>query len=134
MFKKRTHVQNLENNPVHLCAYSTDHYNIVIVCKCCNLYGCFSENSGFSTQIIQFNRVFHYKPSILQYPYFWKHPYTPQTTLLFGTMNISKTPETSAELKDLGILLAKLHFIPRKPRKAKDIMMSMEFPGSLYRW
>ena len=31
-----------------------------------------SENSG--TQIIQFN---HYKPSILGYPYFWKHPYTP---------------------------------------------------------
>ena len=23
-----------------------------------------------------FNRVFHYKPSILGYPYFWKHPYT----------------------------------------------------------
>ena len=22
-----------------------------------------------------FNRVFHYKPSILEYPYFWKHPY-----------------------------------------------------------
>ena len=26
-------------------------------------------------QIIHFNRVFHYKPSILGYPYFWKHPY-----------------------------------------------------------
>ena len=26
-------------------------------------------------QIINFNRVFHYKPSILGYPYFWKHPY-----------------------------------------------------------
>ena len=26
-------------------------------------------------QIIQFNRVFHYKPSILGYLYFWKHPY-----------------------------------------------------------
>ena len=24
---------------------------------------------------ILFNRVFHYKPSILGYPYFWKHPY-----------------------------------------------------------
>ena len=35
-----------------------------------------SENSGFSPQIIHFNRVFHYKPSILGYPYFWKHPYT----------------------------------------------------------
>ena len=26
-------------------------------------------------QIIHFNKVFHYKPSILGYPYFWKHPY-----------------------------------------------------------
>ena len=25
-------------------------------------------------QIIHFNRVFHHKPSILGYPYFWKHP------------------------------------------------------------
>ena len=24
---------------------------------------------------MNFNRVFHYKPSILRYPYFWKHPY-----------------------------------------------------------
>ena len=27
-------------------------------------------------QIIHFNRVFHYKPSILGYQYFWKHPYS----------------------------------------------------------
>ena len=26
-------------------------------------------------KIIHFNRVFHYKPSILGYPYFWKHPH-----------------------------------------------------------
>ena len=26
-------------------------------------------------QVIHFNRVFHYKPSILGYHYFWKHPY-----------------------------------------------------------
>ena len=26
-------------------------------------------------QIIHFNRVFHYKPFILGYPDFWKHPY-----------------------------------------------------------
>ena len=25
-------------------------------------------------QIINFHRVFHYKPSILGYPHFWKHP------------------------------------------------------------
>ena len=33
-----------------------------------------SENNG-TPQIIHFSRVFHYKPSILGYHYFWKHPY-----------------------------------------------------------
>ena len=33
-----------------------------------------SENRGTPNQIIQFDRVFHYKPSILGYPCFWKHP------------------------------------------------------------
>ena len=28
-------------------------------------------------QIIHFNMVFHFKPSILGCPYFWKHPYMP---------------------------------------------------------
>ena len=32
-----------------------------------------SENSGTPKSSIS-NRVFHYKPSILGYPYFWKHP------------------------------------------------------------
>ena len=36
-------------------------------------YGCFHK--WWYPQIIHFNRVFHYKPSILGYPYFWKHPY-----------------------------------------------------------
>ena len=34
--------------------------------------GCF-QKEGYP-QIIHFNRVFHYKPSILGYPYFWKPP------------------------------------------------------------
>ena len=45
--------------------------------------GCF-QKWGYP-QIINFNRVFHYKPSILGYPYFWKHPYKQtknQVTLL----------------------------------------------------
>ena len=33
-----------------------------------------SENSG-TPKSSHFNRVFHYKPSILGFPYFWKHPY-----------------------------------------------------------
>ena len=34
-----------------------------------------SENSGTPKSSILYNRVFHYKPSILGYPYFWKHPF-----------------------------------------------------------
>ena len=42
-----------------------------------------SENRGVSTQIIHFNKVFHYKPSILGYPYFWKHPYVETVSSTF---------------------------------------------------
>ena len=38
------------------------------------IYGCFRKK--WYPQIIHFNGVFHYKPSILGYPYFRKHPYT----------------------------------------------------------
>ena len=37
---------------------------------------------------IQFNRVFHYKPSILGYPYFWKHTYI--ATLLGTNISLPK--------------------------------------------
>ena len=37
------------------------------------LFGCFLK--WWYPQIIHFNRVFHYKPSILGYHYFWKHPF-----------------------------------------------------------
>ena len=38
-------------------------------------YGC-CQKYGKTPQIIHFNRVWnHSKPSILGYPYFWKHPY-----------------------------------------------------------
>ena len=44
--------------------------------KCVSEYGCFSKNSFFlppkSSILIGFP---HYKPSILGYPYFWKHLY-----------------------------------------------------------
>ena len=36
-------------------------------------HGCFLK--WWYPQIIHFNRVFHYKPSILGYPYFRKHPH-----------------------------------------------------------
>ena len=37
--------------------------------------GVFPKIYGKTPQIIHFNRVFHYKPSIWRYPYFWKHSY-----------------------------------------------------------
>ena len=39
-----------------------------------NMYMGVSKNRGTPKSSI-FNKVFHYKPSILGYPYFWKHPY-----------------------------------------------------------
>ena len=42
-----------------------------------------SENSG-TPQIIHFNRVFHCKPSIFGYHYFWKHPYLRGSLHLLG--------------------------------------------------
>ena len=54
-----------------------------------------SKNSG-TPQIIHFNRVFHYKSSILEYPYFWKHPYgtCPQNyTLLVLPVGWKKLPK-----------------------------------------
>jgi len=41
-----------------------------------------SKNRVFFPQIINFNRVFHYKPFFFWYPYLWKHPY-PQRKGLF---------------------------------------------------
>ena len=52
-----------------------------------------SKNSG-TPQIIHFNRVFHYKPSILGYPYFWKHPYLPRLRRVFyRTRDITQLPD-----------------------------------------
>ena len=44
-----------------------------------------SKNRWFSPQIIHFNRGFHYKPSILGYPYFWKHPNRRDFLFIFQT-------------------------------------------------
>ena len=52
-------------------------------------FGCFLK--WWYPQIIHFNRDFHYKPSILGYPYFWKHPYkyvTPVVLTMLGAMQM----------------------------------------------
>ncbi len=54
--------------------YYTKKENIYIY-----IYTDVSKNRGETPQIIHFKRVFHYKPSILGYHYFWKHPYILQS-------------------------------------------------------
>ena len=56
-------------------SFCTDKILAAWVCKLEFLFGCFRK--WWYPQIIHFNRVFHYKPSILGYPYFWKHPFVP---------------------------------------------------------
>ena len=73
-------------------------------------YVCVSKNRG-TPQIIHFNRVFHYKPSILGYHYFWKHPY------VFSIV--------------LGIHIFPILFVPIFPLKHTDGWSILdEFPGA----
>ena len=47
---------------------------ILVLCISIFIYGCFRK--WWYPRIIHVNRDFHYKSSILGYPYSWKHPYT----------------------------------------------------------
>ena len=72
-----------------------------------------SENSGFSPQIIYFNRVFHYKPSILGYLYFWTTKHIEPSVQWFcskdiaqlhlQTLRLLSIPENSASGKRWGL-------------------------------
>ena len=57
-------------------------------------YGCFRKL--WYPQIIHFNRVFHYKPSILGYHYFWKHPYGLRWWYFFHCLPTWKFAEISS--------------------------------------
>ena len=67
-----------------------DHWHIKPYYKW-GWYGCF-QNRGYP-QIIHFSRVFHYKPSILGYPYFLETP-------IFGSKHIGKPPAGSFHRPD----------------------------------
>ena len=59
---------------------------------------------GWYPQIIHFNRVFHYKPSILGYPDFWKHPFVMTVSLgsewtMAMTIHVSLLSGNSASLR-----------------------------------
>ena len=59
-------------------------------------YGCF-QKYGYP-QIIHFNKVLHYKPSILGYPYFWKHPYLHEIYINIGFHRISALEQLELRL------------------------------------
>ena len=44
--------------------------------------GVSKNRGGPPKSSILYNRVFHCKPSVLGYPYFWKHPYNTHITNL----------------------------------------------------
>ena len=101
------------------------------------IYGCFLKQ--WYPQIIRFNRVFHYKPSILGYPYFWKHPYLMlkqrvdymlimtflQRNLWCTTLRcletIAKIASTSADFK---------HHLQANPRNSTGWLLKIPTPDS----
>ena len=52
-------------------------------------------------QIIDFNKVFHYKPSIFRYPDFWKTPIYDQVQSDIGTVKQIYISQSSQKLKCL---------------------------------
>ena len=69
-------------------------------------FGCFQEY-GKNPQIIHFNRVFPYKPSILGYHYFWKHPFI-SNGLVFrvpgSTLTLRKVGEGGMVMEKKNVL------------------------------
>ena len=63
---------------IQLCEGGS-YYSLILSTPNCNKNMGVSKNNGTPKSSI-FNRVFHYKPSILGYPYFWKHPYACYTS------------------------------------------------------
>ena len=97
----------------------------------------FPKNSGFSTQIIHFNRVFHYKPSILWYPYFWNHP---NCFLRLGVLGFPKCLRNSCvrwwngldlSLDTLWVLLTLTAFILLE--SSINYLQQVEVKMSIYR-
>ena len=64
-----------------------------------------SENGGTPKSSTLYNRDFHYKSSILGYPYFWKHPYlttTEKNMPFFGAFLGATSYTTWIQLRDPG--------------------------------
>ena len=68
---------------IHLGMWKNKFHVVIleIMIRKTEIYGCFQKY--WYPQIIHFNRVFHYKPSILGYHYLWKYPYTQESFEIF---------------------------------------------------
>ena len=64
---------NLKEKPFRLGGAGDSATFLTNGCIYICIYGCFRK--WWYPQIINSNRVFPYKPAILGYHYFWKHPY-----------------------------------------------------------
>ena len=53
--------------------------------------------------LIGFSMVFHYKPSILGYHYFWKHPYTVNNQGFFSAQVVSRSTFRDYHLGNLSL-------------------------------
>ena len=74
-----------------------------------------SENSGTPKSSIS-NRVFHYKPSILGYLYFWKHPHIPPVMVMmviFVSQVMDQESKNHSRLKQMSCSHESGKFAPR---------------------
>ena len=108
-----------------LNAYALKHFHLdVLRVSWSNLtctYLGVAENRGCSPQIIHFNRGFHYKPSILRYPYFWKHQFWKEWVVGWTTNQLSwKTkqidPRQSNNIRDWAWFILSLFDCQGFPR------------------
>ena len=82
-----------------------------------------SENSG-TPKIIVFNRVFHYKPSILRYHYFWKHPcWTQRRTIRYEKLELEVTVYPSVT-KNQWVSVSLNFFNNPQRRRVSKILVS----------
>ena len=91
------------------------------------IIGCF-QKEGYP-QIINFNRVFHYKPSILGYPYFWKHPIIVETPT-FKDLNEPPLGLIEDKLKHLELENTRWHqtfWVNRSPRRLHHSIKASSF-------
>ena len=61
------------------------------------VFHCLGVSEWWYPQIIHFNRDFHYKPSILGYPYFRKHPFS-EGNIMNHQPTILQPPQSSHQL------------------------------------